>query len=197
MNTKTLRMAALTAMVLMALTSCATTPSGEGDVAIMETEDGAIMIETFTTTATVSAVDPATRKVKLTTPDGKETSFKAGPEVVNFDQIQVGDKITATVTEEVAISLTRGDVPPSASADTAVALAPIGSKPGVLMADTVEVTAKILAIDNKRRKVTLQFADGTTKKLKVGKAADLTKVKPGDGVNLRLTEGIAIVVEKP
>jgi len=44
--------------------------------------------------------------------------------------------------------------------------------------------------------VTFQFADGTTKILKVGEDADLTRVKPGDDVTVRVTEGIAILVEK-
>jgi len=187
---------ALIPTALFVLAACATTPSGEEDVAVMETPDGAVIIETFRTSAEVTAIDAEKRKVTLKTSDGKKTTFKAGPEVVNFDQIQVGDQVKATVTEEIAVSVRRDGEAPSDSAAGAVAVAPVGAKPGVLMADTVEVSAKITAIDAKHRKVTLEFADGTTKKVKVGKKADLTKVSPGDTVTIRLTEGIAIVVER-
>ena len=44
METKTWKMVALALMpvALMAFTSCATTMSGEGEVAVMETKDGAL-----------------------------------------------------------------------------------------------------------------------------------------------------------
>ena len=198
METKTWKMVALALIpvALIAFTSCATTMSGEGEVAVMETKDGAVMVETFTMTATVTAIDAIKRKVTLTTPDGKRTTFKAGPEVVNFNQIQIGDKVKAMVTEEIAVFLSRDNAPPSASETTVVALAPVGAKPGMLVADTIQITARIIAIDSNKRKVTLQFPDGRTKELKVRKTVDLTGLKPGDDVTMRLTEGIAIVVEK-
>ena len=199
METKTWKMVALALIpvALIAFTSCATTMSGEGEVAVMETKDGAVMVETFTMTATVTAIDAIKRKVTLTTPDGKRTTFKAGPEVVNFNQIQIGDEVTATVTEEIVVFLRTDNVPPSASEVTVVALAPVGAKPGMLMADSIQITARITAIDSNKRKVTLLFSDGSTKTLKVRKTVDLTGVKPGDDVTMRLTEGIAIVVVKP
>jgi hypothetical protein len=187
---------ALLPVVLMALASCATTMSGEEDVAVMETKTGAIVVDTFTTDATVVALDGIKRKVTLETPDGKKTKFKAGPEVANFDQLQVGDQVHATVTEELALSLRPSDAPPSAAEAATVALTPVGAKPGMLMADTIEITVKITAVDSAQRKVTFEFADGTTKELKVGKEADLDRVKPGDDVIIRMTEGIAILVEK-
>ena len=198
MNTNPMKSAAmvLMPMALVALASCATTMSGQEEVAVMKTKDGAIVIETFKTTAKVTAIDSNKRKLTLTTPDGKQTRFKAGPDVVNFDQIQIGDQVSATVTEELAVFLRKDGEPPSAGEATAVALAPVGAKPGMLMADTVEITAKISAIDTKHRKVTFQFEDGTTKEVKVGKDIHLDRVKPGDSVTVRMTEGIAILVEK-
>lgn len=45
-------------------TSCAT-PKGTMDITAVETTDGAIIVETFTTTATVKTIDAAKRKVTL------------------------------------------------------------------------------------------------------------------------------------
>jgi Cu/Ag efflux protein CusF len=73
----------------------------------------------------------------------------------------------------------------------------VGAKPGVLMANTVEVTAKVEAIDLEHRKATLRFPDGKSKTFKVRKDVDMTKAKLGDEVVFRTTEALAITVEKP
>jgi len=130
MKTRKLFGLAFMPVILMSLASCATTMSGEEDVAVMETKTGAIVVDTFTTDATVVALDGTKRKVTLETPDGKKTKFKAGPEVANFDQLQIGDQVHATVTEELALSLRPSDAPPSAGEAMTVALTPVGAKPG-------------------------------------------------------------------
>jgi len=58
---------ALIPAVMLALAACATTPKGEEDVAVMETPDGAVIIQTFRTTAEVTAIDAEKRKVTLRT----------------------------------------------------------------------------------------------------------------------------------
>ena len=181
-------------VAMLASTSCSTMEGTEQDTAI-ETPDGAIIVETFTTSAKVTAIDADKRKVTLTFPDGKKTTYKCGPEVVNFPQIQIGDQVNAKVTEEAAIFIGAGD-PPSDVADRVVALAPVGYKPAGASVDTAQVTAKVTAVDTKKHKVTLQFADGTTKTVKVGKKVDLSTVPVGTDVTIQVSEGLAISVEK-
>jgi hypothetical protein len=90
------------------------------------------------------------------------------------------------------------DNPPASEGEAAlVALAPKGAKPGGLMANTVQVIAKVTAIDLKHHKATLLFPDGTTKTVAVRKDVDLTKREVGEEVVIRCTEAVAIVVEKP
>ena len=196
MKNQTLKWAGATLLpaVMVAVTSCSTT-EGTQDVTAVETPDGAIIVDTFTASATVTAIDAEKRKVSLTFPDGKKTTYKCGPEVVNFSQIQVGDQVKATVTEEVAIFIGSG-APPSDVVGTGVALAPVGYKPGGEVVDTTQVTAKVSEVDAKHHKVTLQFADGTTKRVKVGKKVDLTAVPVGTDVTVQMTEGVAIAVLK-
>jgi hypothetical protein len=66
-----------------------------------------------------------------------------------------------------------------------------------VMAATLQITAKVTAIDLKRHKTTLQFPDGTTRTVAVRKDVDLTQRKVGEEVVIRCTEAIAIAVEKP
>ena len=182
----------------LALSSCSSTPEGKGEVvaAGQKGVPGGIIVETYQTTAKVTAIDATTRKVTLQMQDGKKTTFKAGPEVVNFPQIQVGDQVKARVTEELAVAMAKPGTQPDNGAAALVALAPVGAKPGGLMAETVQITAKITAINLKGHKATLQFPDGTTHTVAVRKDVDLTQRKVGEEVVIRCTEAIAITVTK-
>jgi len=190
---------ALLTSSMLAFTSCSTEPKGEsaGFSAIQQGVPGGVIVQTYKVTATVTAVDAASRKVTLTMADGAKTTVKAGPEVVNFDQIQVGDQVKATVAEQLVMFVRKNGEPASDGEDAAVALAPVGAKPGMVMANTVEVTGKVEAIDLAHRKATLRFPDGTSKTFKVRKDVDMTKGKIGDEVVFRTTEALAISVEKP
>jgi hypothetical protein len=64
---------------------------------------GAIFAEGRTAAATVEAVDGGTREVTLKDADGVRMTFKAGPEVCNFDRIRAGDRVTANNFQELAI----------------------------------------------------------------------------------------------
>jgi hypothetical protein len=121
----------------------------------------------------------------------------AGPEAVNFDQVRVGDRVNATVTEKVVVSL--GDTAASSREGTAsvVARAPKGDQPGGLVAETTQVTAKVIAIDSQKRTATLEFEDGITQTFPVRADLDLSRHKVGEQLVFRLTEMIAIWVEKP
>jgi hypothetical protein len=204
MNTNKLKwfLIALTPAAAIALASCSSTPSkpaGESTstATYKQGVPGGIVVETHKITANVTAIDTAKRKVTLVTPDGKKTTVKCGPEVINFDQIHVGDQLKVMLTEELAISMATEGAPPSDGGATVVALAPQGAKPGGIMVDTVQVTAKVTAIDLEHHKATLQFPDGTTRTVAVRKDVDLTKRKVGEEVVLRSTEAFALSVEKP
>lgn len=140
---------------------------------------------------------PARRAVTLAIPDGKKTIVKCGPEVINFDQIRVGDQVKVTVAEELAVYMATDAAPPGAGAAALVVLAPKGAKPSGVVASTVQVTATVTAIDLKRHKATLQFSDGTTRTVAVREDVDLTQRKVGEKVVIRTTEVVAISVEKP
>jgi hypothetical protein len=184
---------------MLAITSCSSTPEGQSTTAVAAEKGvpGGIRVDTFQTTATVTGIDSADRKVTLVSPAGKKTIVKCGPEVVNFDQIRVGDQLKLTVAEQLVVYMAKDNPPVSDGAAALVALAPKGAKPGGLIAQTVQVTAKVTAIDLKHHKAALQFPDGTTKTVAVRKDVDLTQRAVGEEVVIRTTEALAIAVEKP
>jgi len=190
---------ALLPAALLAFSSCSTEPKREGTgvTAIRQGEPGGVRVETYKETATVTGIDKATRKVTLVTKDGSKSTVKCGPEVANFAQIEVGDQVKATVTEQLVVFVRNPGAPSGDGAAAAVLLAPLGAKPGALLANTEEITAKVKAIDLKHRKATLLFPDGTTHTFKVRPDVDMTKHAVGDEVVFRATEAVAILVEKP
>ena len=197
MNKKTLKFAApgLMLAALLSSTACkSTSDEGKGSTEVTSSPGHASETTTYTTTATITGIDAPNRKVTLTKADGARHTYTLGPEVRNFDQLRIGDQVKTTLTEEVAMSLQKGGTP-SNSEGTVVSRAPVGSQPGGVIANTRQVTGKIIAIDG--RDVTLQFADGTSRKIKAGKDVDLTGISPGDTVTARFTEAMAISVEKP
>ena len=183
----------------LVLSSCSSTPKLEPNTTTVYKPGvpGGIIVETYQDTAKVTAIDPATRKITLVTPDGRKETFKAGPEVINFDQIHVGDQVKAMLTERLAVYMAKDNPSASEAAATVVSLAPKGAKPGGLVANTVQVIAKVTAIDLKNHKATLELPDGSTKTVAVRPDVDLTKRQVGEEVVIRMTEAIAISVEKP
>jgi hypothetical protein len=164
-------------------------------VLVTRTNDGATLTEIYTTSAVVSAVDEATRSVTLSTADGHTTTFKAGHDVRNFDQIAVGDNVTARVWEQFSVYLQKGNPTTQAEAAVAAARVPKGAKPGGFIVASTEQTATIVALDLDTRQLTLQFADGRWQSFQVGENINLAKATVGDKISARHTEGAAILVQ--
>ena len=212
MKTKPSRHVLLTAIVagslallsagLLTLTACSTTspppPAKENiSAAFQEGVPGGIIVNTLDVSARVTAIDTSNRKLTLLKPDGDKFTVKVGPEAVNFDQIRVGDLVNATVTEELVVYLDEEGASAPDGAAGLVALAPKGAQPGGLVAETVQVTATVTAIDRTNRNATLRFEDGSTKTFPVRDDIDLSQRKVGEKVVFQVTEMIAISVEKP
>src|SRR5512143_3528961 len=107
MNTKPFKLTALALIpaVLLAFTACTTTRT-DGSTAsdtAQSVEPGAIVVDTIGMTATVAAIDPRSRRITLVAPDGRRATYKVSKDAANFDQIRVGDRVKAMVTEELAV----------------------------------------------------------------------------------------------
>ena len=186
---------------MLTLTSCSSDKPAQGQgatvVATQPGVPGGVIINTYQVTATVKAINTEDRKVTLTDADGKDAVVKCGPEVVNFPQIQVGDKVKVTETEQLVVAMGTDASSQDNGAATAVALAPVGAKPGAMMAQTVQITATVVAIDLEHHRATLEFPDGSKKTFPVRPDVDLTQRAVGQQVVIRATESVAISVQKP
>jgi hypothetical protein len=158
---------------------------------------GAIEVGAITKTANVTAVDPAKRTVTLVNPDGITNTYELGKNVRNFDQIKVGDEVKATLLEAVAVAVSKSNAPPDASQHGLVAVAPKGAMPGVIVAKTRQITAKIVSVDPQARTVTVEGPAGGTPTIRVGPKVNMNELQKGDDVTLRVTHALALRVEKP
>jgi hypothetical protein len=183
--------------LVLALAACGG-PKVEGTdtVEVAAAPGAAIVVETFSTSATVAAMDTKDRKFTLQFADGKKSTFKAPPEMVNYGQLNVGDRVDAVVTERAVIGLAKNGGPPSSGALGGAVLSPVGAKPGGVAVAAAEITATVTAVNPAKRKVTLQFDTGKPETLKVSKDIDLSNVQVGDQVVAVVTEGVAITVTK-
>ena len=158
---------------------------------------GVAVLNAVTATATVQSVDVPSRTLVLQEEDGSELSYVCGPDVRNFDRIEVGDKVRVTLAEQMAVVLVKGEALPATGRTTVLVRSEPGAKPGGKIVDTVAITARVMAVDAEERAVTLHLPDGRDKKVAVGPDVHLENVNVGDYVGVQLTQAIIITVKKP
>src|SRR5438552_5702441 len=143
-------------VVVIALTSPSEAQTGAAVVGKGPGVAGAA--QTVKVTATITAIDPATRAVTLKGPQGKEIVITAGPDVKNFAQMKVGDQVNAEYVEALTLELKKGGKAIVArTEETGVASpAKAGDKPGGVAGRQVKVTADVVAVDPATQTVTLK-----------------------------------------
>jgi hypothetical protein len=152
--------------------------------------------ETRTVTATVEAVDAKTRTLTLKGPEGNYVDVEAGPDVKRFNEIKVGDKITARYYENVVLRVKpAGEA--SVNSDTAGASAGAGAKPAGTVAAQRTITATITAIDPAVPSITFTGPHDWKYSSRVQDKDALAKVKVGDKVDITWTAALLVSLETP
>ncbi len=147
-----------------------------------------------TITATVEAIDQATREVTLKGPKGSLT-FRASERVKNLAQVKVGDLVTVDYYESVEIYVAKPDGAASGSY-TSVSTAKPGEKPGGYAEAYVTTVATVTKIAKDRKSVTLKGSDGTTTVFPVKNEENLEGVEVGDQVTMVTSQELAVDVRK-
>jgi hypothetical protein len=159
---------------------------------------GRVITSTARREAIVESVNKETREIKVLDANGKIHKFVAGEMVANFDQIEPRDRIVTEYLESVAVFVVPEGTPEMGDMGL-VEVAPLGEKPGMAMADTYMIAARVDAVDTDTRIVTLRGKDGFQTAIRVADDIELANLKVGDEVRMRVTEAaVAIsVVEAP
>jgi hypothetical protein len=149
--------------------------------------------ETRVVKATVESIESSTRMVTVKKPDGKHETIYVPETIKRFDQLKVGDTITARYYETIVLQLKpqgEKDVDTSASA----VVPTTGSLSGTA-SHQQKFTATISAIDPAVPSITFTGPRGWTYSSKVEDKAALAKVKVGDKVDITSTAALLIAIE--
>ncbi len=184
-------------LIAMALIAACALPSTAAVQPVKSKAPGGVVIDSMQATATVMGTDKAKHTVTLKMPNGKTQTFRAA-KGIDLSMIKKGDKISATLTDMLAVRIEKAGGKPSATETNTVVLMPRGPGAGrVVTANTYRITTKVQYIDQVNRMVTVTFPNGQSRGIKVAPGINLKAFKPGDDVVVRYTEALAINLQKP
>lgn len=155
-----------------------------------------ITYETKVETVTVEAIEASTRTLTLKKADGTYVTSVAPAGMARFDEIKIGDKITARYYENLVIRLKRPgekDVDSVSGAATSSRAA----HPGGTAATQRTITATITAIDPNVPSITFSGPNDWKYSSKVEDRKALAQVKVGDKVDIVWTDALLISMDAP
>lgn len=186
----------LFAALAFALPAAAQKPDVTGGAVVASEPGKAAVVGAVKVTAQVVAIDKATRTVTLKGPKGNTVEVVAGDEVKNFDQIKVGDMLAVTYVKSLSLELQKARTGASGiTTQSAAVTAKPGDRPAAAAGHQVTAIAKVTAVNQKAKTISLKGPRGNTVTLDVQNPAQFKVVKVGDEVLVTYTEAMAISVE--
>jgi hypothetical protein len=150
--------------------------------------------ETETLTATVEAIEAATRTLTLKGSKGNYVTIVAPEDMKRFSEIKVGDTITAKYYDTVVVRLKPAG---EKSVDTATEAATpgTGAQPAGTLAKQRVITATIDAIDPKVPSITFKGPNNWSYSSRIQDKNVLKTVKVGDRVDITWTEAVLLSID--
>ncbi len=170
-------------------------PAATGGTVVASEPGKALITQAIEITASVEAIDKATRTVTLKGPEGKLVDVVAGDEVRNFAQIRVGDMVVVKYLRALSLELKKGGKVREGSEKEAGVRAAPGEKPGAAVGRQVTIMADVVGVDQKNSIISLRGPKGRVVDLHVQNQDHFKVVKKGDQVEATYTEALAIAVE--
>lgn len=149
--------------------------------------------------ATVQSVDTDTREIVLENNMSGDTEvIVAGPEVINFDQLEVGDTVKLVYTAGIAARMAApGELDSALEVD---GQAMEGEKPGALAGTRVTLILEFMSFDPDTSIALVKDSTGMEQSIEVDTEAGrdfASELSAGDKVALTFVEGIAVgIVEE-
>ena len=143
----------------------------------------------------VKAIDKKSRTVVIVGAQGKELAMTVGEDARNFNQLRVGDVVTLTYVQALALELMKVEnkvVSERVESEQTVRTK-LGEKPGGVVQRTIRAVADVVAVDHKAETITLRGPKQTVE-LAVNNPAQLKEVKVGNQVEVVYVEAIGLEV---
>lgn len=170
-------------------------PGVTGGTVLMSEPGKAVVASTAQITATVVAIDKATRTLTLKGPQGKSVDVVAGDEVRNFDQIKVGDQVVAKYVEALSMELMKTRTTGAPTENVGAVRAKPGERPAGAIGREVTALVDVVAVDPKKSIISIKGPRGNVFDLKVQNPDQFKVVKKGDQIQVTYTEALAMSVE--
>ena len=185
----------LIAMLMAALPAAAQKPDMKGGTVVASEPGKAAIVAAVESSAQVVSLDKKNRTISLKGPKGQVMDVVAGPEVKNFNQIKVGDMVVVRYMQSLALELQPVKTGASGiSVTEGAGKAEPGKRPAAGAVREIQAIAKVTAIDQKAKTISLTGPRGNTVTLEVKNPDHFKVVKKGDQVEAVYTEAMAIVV---
>jgi len=162
--------------------------------AMVATEPGkGVAMQAVKASATVEAVDAATRHVKLKMPKGDVRSVAVGDDVRNFDQIKVGDTVTVEYVEALTLELKKdGKAVVGRTQSGALERSQKGAKPGGVAMREIVAVVDVMEVDAAKKTISVKNGQGETLVFPIKDPEQLKLIKKGDQIQATYTEAVAI-----
>ncbi len=156
----------------------------------------AVGSRTITATATVAAIDMATRQVTLRRGDGTTFNVIAGPQVQNLPQLRIGDTVTLDYIDVLTLELKKGGTGAGTSIvrRTDATRAELGQRPGGAVVKETKIVADVVAVDSLNQRVTVRGPQGNQVTLPVQDRAQFDLIRVGDQIEADYVEAAAVSI---
>ena len=168
--------------------------AGAGTAQAVTTIPALIVGEGVGAEAVVQAIDLKKRQVTLVLEDGLITTVKVGPEVRNFDQVKIGDRLKAEYSDTLTVTVRKNAGLRSTEVEHKVDRAALGQKPAATATRKVQFVADVVKVDIEAGTLTVKGASGNISELKIKSAKVLNKIKVGDQVEGTFRQVVSIGV---
>lgn len=186
------------AILLTGAVAYAQTPSSDPvEMKATGTPGQATAKRTTRITATIKAIDVASRSLTLQNKAGETQTFQVGPNVQRLGEFAVGDTIVIDYEQGLALEFQPAGsetMPPTGG--VVAQRATDQQAPGGAAAAGVQATVTVTAIDAAKRLVSFQGPGGNVYQVKAGPKIKLEKLKVGDHLLATYVEAVAIQLEK-
>ena len=128
---KTMRNSLLFPAIALATTLAASAVAQTTETSAYKSPGMVGVVQTTKATATITAIDAATREVTLKGPQGNTFTVVAEPDVKNFAALKTGDKVQVQYVEALSVELVKGGkLPVARTSKSGMETAPAGAQPG-------------------------------------------------------------------
>jgi Cu/Ag efflux protein CusF len=155
---------------------------------------GALAADVITAKATIIAIDKENRIVTLRGPKGNDVAVKADQNVQRFNELKIGDIVTATYAQAVAVRVRKpGAAAPPKQAESVVRQP---DNRGATITREQTVSVSIQEIDLTAPSVTAEGPQGRQYTFRVRDRSEIQGLKVGDKVDVTYTEALLLRADR-